>query len=66
MNSGSHPHLRFIPQPATDVGSAGIYDRHLKRLFPRDYTAIEMLDTCAWLNSRHTGHEPTLGAIKSA
>lgn len=64
MNSGSHPHMRYIPQAATATSSPGIYDRVAKRLFPRDYSAVETLDTCAWLNSRHTGHEPTLGAHK--
>lgn len=66
MNSGSHPHLRYIPQAATDTSGAGILDRQTGRMFPRDYTAVETLEVCAWLNGRHTGYAPGLGAIAAA
>ncbi len=64
MNSGSHPHMRYIPRPATEASGAGIYDRVAQRVFPRDYTAAETQDTIAWLNDWHQGYAARHGAIK--
>lgn len=62
MNSGSHPHLRYIPQSGTDTAGAGILDRHYARHHVRDYTAAETLEVCAWLNDREAGYQATAGA----
>lgn len=63
MNSSVNPEQRYVP------GGTGIVDRFRttpgNTMYTRDYTAAEILDTCAWLNDRAAGYAPKLGAHKT-